>query len=173
MYNCHVLLPCNTIGPRTFKSYTMCKSCFKYIARANYHDKRNCPNRKTLMDETTLLHLSLRMHWSKSTRWLLRRTLGLVVATEASYLKAREFEHNQIPKLYLCEDGHSVTANVDDTVKWMLTLDHIQFLMKGCKKITTIVGNDGARCYMSFVVLMFCVLAVHARASGTGAEQGQ
>ena len=84
------------------------------------------------------------MHWSKSTRWLLRMSLGLTIATEAEFSLQRERVHNTIPKLYLCSDEHSVTSNVDDTVEWMLTLEHIVAMLLGVTILTTIIGNDGA-----------------------------
>jgi len=84
------------------------------------------------------------MHWSKSTRWLLRMSLGLTIATEAEFSLQRERVHNTIPKLYLCSDEHSVTSNVDDTVEWMLTLEHIVAMLRRVTILTTIIGNDGA-----------------------------
>ena len=71
-------------------------------------------------------------------------SLGLTIATEAEFLLQRERVHNTIPKLYLCSDGHSVTSNVDDTVEWMLTLEHIVAMLRRVTILTTIIGNDGA-----------------------------
>jgi len=96
-----------------------------------------------VLDATQLLHMSLRMHWSKQTRWMLRRTLGMVVATEEKFKAAREKHHATIPKLSLCADNRSVTSQIDETMAWMLELERFKACLLGVHILCTILGNDG------------------------------
>ena len=131
-------------GKQRKKSHTMCSGCWKYIPRHNYHDYRTCTEREQRLDAQAMVQLTVRLHFSRNTRTMLRKVLGLQAATEQAFLQRREEIHDTIPPLSACDDNVSVRSNVHDMVEWYLQLPHIRArLNKLHKVLVTMITNDG------------------------------
>jgi hypothetical protein len=82
---------------------------------------------------------------SAKTLYVLRMSLGPdTVGTYANFTKSRDVIYKLTPPLLLANDNRSVYSEVDETVKWMLTLPHVTDQLAGKTKLLTFLSNDGA-----------------------------
>ena len=131
---------------RKATGHTMCNHCWKWVHKSKYHDWRNCPERVVCIGHEKLLELSLRLNWARSSRTLVRLTLGNHCATEKDFLVAREELRRSLPPTRLCADKISVTTDPVAALEYAFKLAHVDGLLP----------KAGERCVCVCVCVCVC-----------------